>query len=283
MILRKHKRFMFLVQVVFLSSSLLFAQDYKALLKIGKNYLLNNHHGQPQALKALEQAYSFKQDDVEAILWLGRAYYENRMYDKAKPLFEKVVEKSPDNADGHAFLSYTLGRLGEKNLAVQASYKVRAMGHLNKAVKLDPKNHGYYIAWGVGYHFLKLYGKAEENFKKAISLNPKDPWCFAQLGRTYLATKKINEAKKMFDKAESVAGQDIKSGMKNDSAMRGVALYYEEFMMWDDALAAAKKALSWNPKDLALSSRYSIKKVITRLEQEKKQNKLLIKNISEEL
>ncbi len=275
--------------VMFFGSVFVFAQGGKNNtsktndIELGKKYLLHSYHQQKEALAVFKKAYDQKPDDPERQYWYGRALYENRQFQKAKELLEKAVEKRDNDADAHAFLAYTYGRIGNGNILSQAAFTARAMKQLKKAVSINPNMDGYHIAWGIGFHYFKQYGKAEESFKKAMQINPKDAWAYAQLGRVYLAEGKKDDAKKMFEKAKSIAEKDVKGGMKDDSVPRGIALYYEEAGMFNEAAPYAKLALSWNPKDLCLTPAFSIKKLIARLEQEKKTGQKMLKDVGEEL
>lgn len=275
--------------VMFFGSVFVFAQGGKNNtgktndIELGKKYLLHSYHKQKEALAVFKKAYDQKPDDPERQYWYGRALYENRQFQKAKELLEKAVEKRDNDADVHAFLAYTYGRIGNGNILSQAAFTARAMKQLKKAVAINPNMDGYHIAWGIGFHYFKQYGKAEESFKKAMQINPKDAWAYAQLGRVFLAEGKKDDAKKMFEKAKSIAEKDVKGGMKDDSVPRGIALYYEEAGMFNEAVPYAKLALSWNPKDLCLVPAFSIKKLIARLEQEKKTGQKMLKDVGEEL
>lgn len=275
--------FFAVLAVMVIARACVFAQDTKSYVEAGKKYLLHSYHKQKEALASFKKAYDIKADDPEIQYWYGRALYENRQFAKAKDILEQAVEKRDNDADTHAFLAYTYGRIGNGNILSQAAYTARAMKQLKKAMSINPNMDGYHIAWGIGFHYFKQYGKAEESFKKAMAINPKNAWTYSQLARVYLAEGKKDEAKKLFEKAKSIAEKDVKSGMKDDSVPRGIALYYEEAGMFEEALPYAKLALAWNPKDLSLMPAFSIKKLISRLEQEKKTGNKLIKDVGEEL
>jgi len=272
------------LSLVLLVSSLLWAGNFRSHLEKGKNYSENYYHKETLALKEFQSAYKIAPQNFEVIYWLGRSYYDNRKYEEALPLLEEAVKISPNHLQAQAHLAYTLGRIGENKGLSQAVYKARALRHLSIAKRLNPKLSDIYHAYGVGWHYLKLYGKAEEDFKEGIRVCPPDPWLYAQLGRTYLITKRYNEAEEVFKKAmQIVFSRKPKAGMREDNVPRGIALFYEEVGMWDKALSYAQRALSLNPKDLCLCPEFSIKRLIKRIKEEKRLGKPIPHQVSAEI
>lgn len=252
-----------------MSKSVSFGQEWKTHLQKAKSYMDDYYHKEPEALKEAALAYKQNPKDFEVVFIYGKALYLLRKFDKAYPLLEQAVKLNPKDPEANAHLAYTYGRLGQGEPMQQLQYQTLAMKYLKTAGKLDPKKGSYHIAWEVGYHFMKMYAAAIKEFQTAISLNPDDPWAYLFAGRTYLATGKKEEAKKVFEKAFSLADKRIKNGVKEDAVPRGIAIYYDEFKMWDDALKYAEIALQWNPKDVQLFPKQSIKALIERIKKEK--------------
>lgn len=295
----------FALFLLFLFFNPAFSQDHKTLVKKGKDYIDNCRHKEKEALDVMKKAYAMKADDFEVLLWTGRAYYENREFSRAEPLLQQAVKLKPKHIEANAWLAYTYGRIGE-NLLKRAVYMIKSAQQMRKVMDLAPNYADTYFSLAIACTYLKWYEKptglfrqvakifmktekdidaftAEGLFKKSISLNPKNAWYYLQYGWYFLRREKPEDAKRMFEKAVSLAGKDIKCSMKDDKAPRAVALYYEEAKMWDEALKYAGMALQWNPKDLALSPKFSIKRIINRLKEEKSSNKLLLKDVADEL
>lgn len=279
--------------------------DWEKHMNKGKEYLENCRYKEKEALAEFEKAYQIKPDDFETLYWLGRAYYDNRMYEEAKEKLEKAVELKPKDLKANAYLAYTYGRIGE-NILKRAAYLVKSANQLRKVMEIDPNFPDAYFSFAVSCIYLGIYEKptglyrtiakiffkteeevekfnAENLLKKAISLDPNNAWYWVSYGWYYLKREKPLDAKKMFEKALSLAEKDVKCNLKNSSVPRGIAIYYEEAQMWDEALKYARIALQWNPKDLCLDPKFSIKRLISRLEEEKRQNKLLMRNVADEL
>jgi len=188
-----------ILSFVLTSSSVSFGQEWKTHLQKAKSYMDDYFHKEPEALKEATLAYKQNPKDFEVVFIYGKALYLLRQFEKARPILEAAVKLNPKHADANAHLAFVYGRLGQGNPASMLQYQTLAMKYLRNAGKLEPKNAGYHSAWGVGYHFMKMYPAAEKELKTAIELNAADPWAYLFLGRTYLATNKISDAKKQFD------------------------------------------------------------------------------------
>jgi tetratricopeptide (TPR) repeat protein len=289
------------------------SQDYKTHLEKGKKYLNQFFHKEKEALAEMKKAYALNPNDFEVLYFLGRAYYDNREYNEAEEYLERAVELKPDHVEVNAYLAYTYGRIGE-NLIKRAIYIVKAAKQIKKVLNLNPRFADAYNSLAISCIYLGWFGKPTGLFKEmleivfgewkdtpeykeimkyesipegclrmAMKINPKNPWYPTVMGWLYLKTDKKDKAKEEFEKAKNLAEKEIRAGMKNDSVPRAIALYLEEAKMYDEALKYAKIALSWNPKDLCLKPEMSIKRIINRLEEEKKTGKHLLKNISDEL
>lgn len=308
----------FLTVVLFLVSlsfvlNIASSQDYKIYLLNGQKYLTKYYHREKEALSELRKAYKLNPNDFEVLYWLGRACYDNRLYDEAEEYLEKAVELKPNHVEANAYLGYTYGRIGE-NLIKRAIYIVKAAKQIRKVLELDARFADAYNSLAISCIYLGWFGKPTGLFKEmleivfghwkdtpeykeimkydcipegllrmAMKINPKNPWYPTVLGWMYLKTDKKDKALVEFEKAKNLAEKEVRAGMKNDSVVRGIALYLEEAKMYEEALKYAKIALSWNPKDLCLKPEFSIKRLIARLEEEKKTGKHLLKNVGDEL
>ncbi|MEW6201262.1 MAG: tetratricopeptide repeat protein [bacterium] len=290
---------------LFLCAQSTYCANYKDHVNTAKSYLTECRHKEKAALEEMKKAYKLNPKNADVLFWLGRALYDNRKYKEAAKFLEKALEINPDDIETNAYLSYTYGRIGE-NIVKRTIYMTKSINRINKILSLDPNYADAYFSLAIGCTYLGWYEKptgvfrslvklifkdeklvdqfsAEMLYKKAIELDPKDPWHYAQLGWLYLKRDKKDDAKKVFKKAIELASKDIKCGMKDDSVPRGIAINYEEAEMFSEALEYAKLALEWNPNDLALEPRLSLKTLIERLEKEKKLGKPLMKNVADEL
>ena len=99
---------------------------------------------------------------------MGAMYYRHGNLEKARTIFEGLVELDPDSAAAHAALGALLTRTEQFPEALE---------HLDLAVELDPSEIAPYVNRA---EILIRQGRAEaavENLKKAVALDPeeKDP------------------------------------------------------------------------------------------------------------
>ncbi|GAK60056.1 hypothetical protein U27_07044 [Candidatus Vecturithrix granuli] len=203
----------------------LVAQDVQTLLQQGDAYYeqLDN----AKALVEYEKAYQLAPDDFGVLMRLTRSCNnvgEDIDSDDSKPYFERAVEyaetmleKYPDKAETHYFLSVSYGNLamftGGKT-KVKLSRNVKE--HAEKAIRLDPNHAESHVVLGIYYReianlnrVLKAFAKvffgglpggsnedAERSFLKALELKPDYINAHFQLAKTY---------EKMKDKDKAIA------------------------------------------------------------------------------
>ena len=201
------------------------AQDVQTFLQQGDEYYeqLDN----AKALAEYEKASQLAPDDFDVLMRLTRSCNnvgEDIDSDDSKPYFERAVayaetmlEKYPDKAETHYFLSVSYGNLamftGGKT-KVKLSRNVKE--HAEKAIELDPDHAESHVVLGIYYReianlnrFLKAFAKiffgglpggsnedAEQSFLKALELEPGYINAHFQLAKTY---------EKMKDKDKAIA------------------------------------------------------------------------------
>lgn len=239
--------------------------DWQEHLKQGVELINNYYLKDREALPHLEQAYKEAPDNVEVGYWYGRVLYQLKKYEEAMKVLDAVVEKDPSHVEANAHLAYTAGRLSQikGNLALQ----MKAQKHLDAALKLDPNYAPGYLAYGIGYTFLKIYKQAQKMFEKAKELTPKDPWVWLEYGRFHLLNPDGDkeEAMKMFERAIKLAERAQRSGMKDPMVPKAISLYLEEQKYYKEALEYAKLALEWNPEDKYVFEHQGVRRQIERL------------------
>lgn len=270
--------------IILFLTSFAYSEEGELHLKKGKDYSLNYRHQENLAREEFEKAHKLAPDNPEVLFWLGRTYYLLDEYEKAKECLKKAVKISPTRYEYHSYLAYTYGRLEHEGFSLkEISYRILSIKHINEALRQNPKCAECYIAWGLGYQHLKMDKSAEECFRKAANINPSKIWAYNFLGALYLKKGEKDEAEKMFRRVVELAEKEIIGGAKNDAALRGIAIFYEEAGMYDEAIKYAKMALLWNPKDNQRLDKYSIKKLLSRIEEEKKTGKKMVVRIQDEL
>jgi len=94
---------------------------------------------------------------------VGAMYYQQGNFEKARTIFEGLVELDPESANAHSALG------GLLTLQQQDS---KAIEHLNKAVQLNPSQIAPYVNLGEIYIRQQKIEDAVANLKKAIELDP---------------------------------------------------------------------------------------------------------------
>jgi tetratricopeptide (TPR) repeat protein len=94
---------------------------------------------------------------------VGAMYYQQGNFEKARTIFEGLVELDPHSADAHSALGALLTLQQEDELALE---------HLKKAVELNPSQIAPYVNLGEIYIRRQQLEEAVENLKKAIGLDP---------------------------------------------------------------------------------------------------------------
>ena len=94
---------------------------------------------------------------------VGAMYYQQGNFDKARTIFEGLVELDPESANAHSALGGLLTLQQEDEKAVE---------YLTKAVQLNPSQIAPYVNLGEIYIRQQKIEDAVANLKKAIELDP---------------------------------------------------------------------------------------------------------------
>jgi Flp pilus assembly protein TadD len=96
---------------------------------------------------------------------IGATLYRQGNLEKARKVFEGLVELDPNSADAHAALGALL---------TQQFKDEQALVHLNKSIELKPNQIAPYVNLGEIYIRQKKLEEAVANLKKAIELDPNE-------------------------------------------------------------------------------------------------------------
>lgn len=94
---------------------------------------------------------------------VGAMYYQQGNFEKARTIFEGLVELDPQSADAHSALGALLTLQQQDEAAVE---------HLEKAVQLEPEQIAPYVNLGEIFIRQQKLEEAVANLKKAIELDP---------------------------------------------------------------------------------------------------------------
>lgn len=99
------------------------------LLQRGTALLQSRHHA--QAAIVLERAAQLEPGKGSILEALGRAYFNSAQPDRAREVFEALLDVDPSSHYGHFALGQSLKRLGRRT---------EARTHLRLAVALEPRS-----------------------------------------------------------------------------------------------------------------------------------------------
>ncbi len=129
-----------------------------------------------EARKAVQSALILDENNIEALRREGYLLLEDRKYEDAKAIYEKIRTLDPNDDVAHDSLANTLHKLGEDEAA---------QNHHRKAIELDPTYAPHYFNYANTLYDMGLYEGALMNYQKAYELD-----------------NSIEEAKKMIEELE---------------------------------------------------------------------------------
>lgn len=94
---------------------------------------------------------------------IGAIYYQQGNFDKARTIFEGLVELDPESANAHSALGGLLTLQQEDEAAIE---------HLKKAIEINPSQIAPYVNLGEIYIRQQRIEEAVANLKKAVELDP---------------------------------------------------------------------------------------------------------------
>jgi len=101
--------------------------------------------------------------EFEAMGKLGTMYYEQGDLDRARIVFQGMVEADPSSSSAHAALGALYVRTGHDEVAIQ---------HLNRAIELDSNQLSAYVNRAEVELKFKQPEKAVADLKRAMELDP---------------------------------------------------------------------------------------------------------------
>jgi tetratricopeptide (TPR) repeat protein len=148
----------------------------------------------------LNRAVDLDPNNTEARVKLGNYCIANAGHSpdflaQAERLAKEVLQKEPNNIEGHILTGSVLFARNERD---------KAFASLNHAIELDPKRVESHLALARFYIVTKDLAKAEETYKRAISLNDSSASAHTEYGRYLNQFGRSVEAEAEFKKAVEV-------------------------------------------------------------------------------
>jgi len=174
---------------------------------------------------------SRSKQDYSDLLKAGFEYYRKGWFDKAKDIFEKIVEYDKENIDALFFLGVVYYEL--KNY-----YK--SLNYFEKALSYSDRNPIVYVNMGTVYKEIGDFENAFLCYQKAIKIDPAFTEAYNHLGTLYQETRQFDIAEEYYKRALSLNPNFA-------DAYYNIGTILKEKELFDDAQEYILKALSLNP------------------------------------
>ncbi len=158
----------------------------------GEQYLAMN-----ETSKALEQflnALEIYPDDPYLHYDLALTYDMKRMLSKTEYHLKQAIRLKPDYSDAYNYLGFVYFRNGKVDEAIQYYHKA-----LDNLLYLNPQD--AHLNLGVAYLSRKEYLKAVPHLEEAIRLVPDFAAAYNNLGKAYEGLGQYDKARLMYEKA----------------------------------------------------------------------------------
>jgi len=119
--------------------------------------------GNLQNINNLEAKLNANPDDTNTLLELAHLNNDSGFYDKAIPLYQRYLEKFPENADARIDMGVCMYNLGDFDNAIR---------EMKNALKYEPKHQIGHLNLGVVNLTAGNSDVAKEWFQKAVDLGP---------------------------------------------------------------------------------------------------------------
>ena len=139
-----------------------------------------------QAIDKMQKAISINENKDSYFFELGALLERTGALDLAIQNIKRSIELNPMHSNAHNFLGYMY--------ATQGTSLDKALGHLHKALSIQPRN-GYFLDSLSWIYFKKGEPKKALNeLKKAMVYTSPDPVLYSHLGDIYFSLKNYSEA-----------------------------------------------------------------------------------------
>jgi tetratricopeptide (TPR) repeat protein len=194
-----------------------------------------------QAIEELERTRQLDQNNLDARTELGNicmvAYQSSKnskWKDEATQLFEEVLQRDPNNIEGHILKGTVLFANGDR---------AGALAQLNTAIELNPNRVESQLGLALYYRQVGDNAKAEEIYQHALSIDDTSATAHLEYARFLTGQNQMDKAEAQFRRAVEVDPQ-------NRDAHRTLVSFYIQQKQLDRAEQAAT-ALAALDKDKA--------------------------------
>jgi predicted O-linked N-acetylglucosamine transferase (SPINDLY family) len=177
-----------------------------------------------------KQKYSSPAQQMEMAVQLHR----DGKFREADVIYSRILSRNPNDANA-LHLSGVI--------AHQSGQSRKAVGLIERAVRLVPCVPMFHYNLGAAYNALGEYEKAVQSYEKALSLDPNYAEVYSNLGNTFKNQGKTDEAIACHRKA-------IELKPDFSDAYNNLGTVYNHLHMYDDALACFHSTLKIKPESV---------------------------------
>ncbi len=142
-----------------------------------------------QATRLLEQVLALDPGHSNAQTSLANIYTQTNQPGKAIPLYLELLSGKTANKDLHQHLAINYAKIGQSK---------EAIGHLNKALRLDPDNIQLLIMLGQEQHKIRDFKASLQTFEKLYRLGVRGPNIFTTLAKCHDILGDLDKAKAVY-------------------------------------------------------------------------------------
>ena len=211
----------------------------RVLFEIAKAYYDNGEFS--IAKSELEKALNKNPENNDALVLLGKIYFDESDFEKSKQIFNSF-SKTTENPE---VLNY-LGLFALEDLKF-----IDAIKYFSKASNLNKKNHRYLYNLGNAYFYNGWIKEAAQSYVQAICMSPDNLGYRYSLAYLYFEQKNYEKAQKEVDYIlEHDAEKTIKKVIERNSDSLNYQCQLAEIYIaekkYDDALNLVEKVLAQN-------------------------------------
>ncbi len=185
-----------------------------------------------RAANCLQLAVRLKSDWDDPRFFLGLDYYQAGRWDDRLKIFRKVVEATPDWAEGH----YIVGVIQTN----EGTYQREAIESFKNAVRLRPEWVKAWLALGQAHSDLEEWEPAAHAYKQAVSRDAANAEAYLGLGTAYQATDQWTDALAAYR-----AAQELAPDLPEIPCHLGEI--YQELMLPTEAARSFRRSLELRP------------------------------------
>ena len=136
---------------------------------------------QAQVIREAKRKLDRNPDDAEGLAELGDVYFQNKLWDKALPIYDrmyKLASKYPKIDSFYSILRHGICLLNLENLQ-------EALKSLSLAYTMNSRDYEVNYYTGIAMYKDKQYDKAVSCLKRALAINPEAEGVYLILGQSY--------------------------------------------------------------------------------------------------